>query len=129
MRITDEMVVAASAVLYEQLSCDYEEVGEIANAALTAALADVPEPITLTERGRSIGPHVMVHEAMWRQTLERVAELEAKLAEQREHQLRCTREWQIAEEKLFRVRELAKAEFPSHFEQRTLAILDGKEGT
>jgi len=39
---------------------------------------------------------------------ERVIELEAQLA---------------------RLREMAKAEFPSHFEQRVLAILDGKEST
>jgi hypothetical protein len=72
MRITDEMVVAASAVLYERLSCDYEKVGEIANAALTAALADVPE--TLQHRLRAEA-YEELSQAQFR-----IAELEAQLA-------------------------------------------------
>lgn len=44
MKVTDEMVVLAERVLRERLCDDSEELGEIANAMLEAALADVSDP-------------------------------------------------------------------------------------
>lgn len=70
MRVTDELVERLGCALDAcEFTTPYADVPSMLRRILEDVLLHVPGP----------GPHMLVHEAMWKQTQERLSELEGKL--------------------------------------------------